>query len=33
LVGGLAGVKDEEDRIRKLPEYEKTKTGEVSKEH
>jgi hypothetical protein len=24
-VGGLAGVKDEEDRIRKLPEYEKTK--------
>lgn len=23
-VGGLAGVKDEEDRIRKLPEYEKT---------
>jgi hypothetical protein len=25
-VGGLAGVKDEEDRIRKLPEYEKTKT-------
>jgi hypothetical protein len=24
-VGGLAGAKDEEDRIRKLPEYEKTK--------
>jgi hypothetical protein len=25
-IGGLAGAKDEEDRIRKLPEYEKTKT-------
>jgi hypothetical protein len=24
-VGGLAGIKDEEDRIRKLPEYERTK--------